>query len=69
MLVQANLSDEIRAAIQQRIRQYGLAAVAREVGVAKPTLSNILAGVPIQRGSVAMIEGYIKNHSKMLLCE
>ncbi|MGO9247500.1 MAG: hypothetical protein ACLP7W_02770 [Solirubrobacteraceae bacterium] len=54
------VSAEVAKAIEAAIQRHGLAEVARRLEVSRQTLASMLAGLPVRRGSVLVVESGLR---------
>jgi DNA-binding phage protein len=60
---QVSVPEEILTALGVAIQKHGLPAVARQLGVTRQTLASMLAGLPVRRGSILVVESGLKTWS------
>lgn len=51
----AALAPDIVATVRDAVHRRGISAVARELGVDRSALTRVLAGLPVRRGTAALI--------------
>ena len=52
------MTERQRKALMGYIDEHGITKTAAKIGVAKPTLANVLAALPVQPGSRLMVEQF-----------
>lgn len=51
----AALGPDTVAAVRDAVRRQGIAPVARKLGVDRSALTRVLAGLPVRRGTAALV--------------
>lgn len=54
------MTEKQREKLMQYVEKTGVAKAAEEIGVARNTLANVLAGLPVHRGSLSMIDRFLE---------
>lgn len=51
----------LQATVRQAITQRGIASVARQLGVSRQSLASLVAGLPVRRGTILVIESGLRS--------